>query len=296
MMHQSKRCAAWHVSLFVCILFAGSAIGGTPKQIISGTLEAQLQDRSDIIYYTDFENEDWHYGWKASDEGDYTKIFRLVDMGTKGAVKAFKGKALEVTIQARDHYGIDTKFDFKDHLGAYPKEMYSRYYCCYADDFPGYHGKAPGWSGTEQAGWGGKVSDGTNGWSARGTIKAVGKDKLRMMYYTYHGDMRGKWGDEYRWAGPGGKMETNRWYCIEQYCKINTPGKKDGVLTAWVDGVLVLEKTDVKMRSVDTLHLKAFWLNYYYGGGGVSKKARHVYIDNLALSTEKRIGAYSPAH
>ena len=68
-------------------------IGGTPKQIISGTLEAQLQDRSDIIYYTDFENEDWHDGWKASDEGDNTKNFRLVDMGTMGAVKAFKGKA-----------------------------------------------------------------------------------------------------------------------------------------------------------------------------------------------------------
>ncbi|MFC1762583.1 polysaccharide lyase [Planctomycetota bacterium] len=280
--------------LAVYILSVGSALGDIPKQTTSGTLEAQLKGRSDILYFSDFENEDWHHGWTASNESDNAKNLRLVNMGTEGPIKSFEGKALEVTIQKGSHYGIDTKFDFKEHLGVYPEEMYARYYCCYADSMPGYHGKSPGWSGTEAAGWGGKVSDGTNGWSARATLKGQGSDKIRMMYYTYHADMKGKWGDEYNWSGPGASLEPNRWYCIEQYCKINTPGMKDGILRAWVDGELVLEKTDVKMRTVDTLHLKAFWLNYYHGGSSVSSKTRHVYLDNLAFSTEKRIGAYSP--
>ena len=42
--------------------------------------------------------------------------------------------------------------------------------------------------------------------------------------------------------GAGAKLETNRWYSIEQYLKLNTPGKHDGVLRAWAGGRLVLEK------------------------------------------------------
>jgi hypothetical protein len=31
-------------------------------------------------------------------------------------------------------------------------------------------------------------------------------------------------------------LENNRWYCLEQHARLNTPGKNDGLLRGWVDG------------------------------------------------------------
>ena len=38
------------------------------------------------------------------------------------------------------------------------------------------------------------------------------------------------------------RLENNRWYCIEQHVKLNTPGQSDGVLRGWVDGRLAFER------------------------------------------------------
>jgi hypothetical protein len=52
----------------------------------------------------------------------------------------------------------------------------------------------------------------------------------------------------------GGKIGTfsltaGRWTELEQEIVLNTPGKPDGVLRAWQDGRLVMEKTDVVFRT-----------------------------------------------
>ena len=55
--------------------------------------------------------------------------------------------------------------------------------------------------------------------------------------------MAGDYGDIWVWQnGYRGFLEKNRWYSIEQYLKLNTPGENDGVLRAWVDGRLAFEK------------------------------------------------------
>ena len=43
-------------------------------------------------------------------------------------------------------------------------------------------------------------------------------------------------------------LGDNRWYCIETHEQLNTPGVANGVVQAWVDGVLVLNKTGVMYR------------------------------------------------
>jgi hypothetical protein len=84
-------------------------------------------------------------------------------------------------------------------------------------------------------------------------------------------------------------LENNRWYCIEQHVRLNTPGENDGVLRGWVDGRLVFEKTDVCMRDVEDLKIEAVWLNVYLGGTWTSRKDQHLYIDNVVIA-RKPIG------
>lgn len=99
--------------------------------------------------------------------------------------------------------------------------------------------------------------------------------------------MKGRYGDDWVWerdrfAG----LENNRWLCIEQQARVNTPGKNDGILRGWVDGNLAFEKTDVRMRDVNSLKIETVWLNLYYGGTWTAADDYHVYIDDVAISKQ----------
>ena len=263
------RMAALAAACFL-VTFAAGADTSIPEAVFGGPAK--------VVYATDFESEDWLEPWgHAGHKGN----LRLVRPEETGRADGLDGKALEVTIQKDGHYGAGPMFFFKEQLGYQPDAAYARFDLYLAEDWLGYGGKSPGWSGTEAAGWGGKPSDGTNGWSARGSLRAKPDGTYQMGYYTYHAEMKGQYGDFYAWDAP---LPLRRWHRIEQYCKINTPGKKDGVLRAWIDGKLVLDKRDVMMRTEDTLQLKAFWLNFYHGGKRVSGKERHAYLDNLVLA------------
>lgn len=85
-------------------------------------------------------------------------------------------------------------------------------------------------------------------------------------------------------------MENNRWYSIQQYVRLNTPGENDGVLRGWVDGRLVFEKTDVRFRDVESLKIETVWLNVYLGGTWSAQSTHHLYIDNVAIAREAPLG------
>lgn len=42
------------------------------------------------------------------------------------------------------------------------------------------------------------------------------------------------------------RMQKGVWQKIEMYVQVNTPGNGDGVLRIWVDGVIAIEKTDMR--------------------------------------------------
>jgi len=111
--------------------------------------------------------------------------------------------------------------------------------------------------------------------------------------------MKGRYGSGWIWdTEKRGYLENNRWYCIEQYVKMNTPGKNDGILRGWVDGQPAFEKTDVSppsrgqacpcesrgMRDIDTLRIETVWLNIYLGGSWVARSDHHLYIDNVVIA------------
>ncbi len=194
-------------------------------------------------------------------------------------------------------------FDFADELGFEPDEIYFRYYLRFADDWETSDGgKLPGISGTYGvAGWGGRPSDGTNGWSARGTFHLVPpagnpfEQSVPIGNYVYHADMTGQYGDIDLWQlGYRGILEKNRWYSVEQFLRMNTPGENDGVLRAWVDGRLAYERTDWRWRDIDALKIERIWMNVYHGGTAAVPQDVHLYIDNVVIAN-RYIGPLAPA-
>ncbi len=244
------------------------------------------RDSRDVMFSCDFESDKWYeqFGMRSRPE--------RVDLISSDSTRKFEplaGKAMRIKVDRGDHYGTSIMYRFKDQTGNEPEEIYFRYYLRLADDWnPAGGGKLPGISGTYgRAGWGGRPSDGRNGWSARGLFKRQNDGKTPVGYYCYHADMRGRYGSNWTWdTEKRGHLQNNRWYCIEQYAKMNTPGKNDGILRAWVDGRPAFEKTDVRMRDVDTLRIEAVWLNLYLGGSWVAKSDHHLYIDNVVIARD----------
>jgi len=241
----------------------------------------------DVVFSCDFESDNWYeqFGMRKSPA--------RVDAVSADPVLKFEplvGRALRIKVDRGGHYGASIQYRFKERIGAEPEEIYFRYYLRFADDWnPQRGGKLPGISGTyNRAGWGGRPSNGSNGWSARGLFRGQSDGKTPVGYYCYHADMKGQYGSGWVWEQDRrGYLQNNRWYCIEQYAKMNTPGKNDGILRAWVDGRPAFEKTDIRMRDVDALKIEAVWFNVYLGGTWTSKSDHHLYIDDVVIARDR---------
>ena len=157
--------------------------------------------------------------------------------------------------------------------------------------------KLPGLLGGDwAAGSGGRAGglpDGTNGFSARlmmfSTQAYPSKGDGALGQYTYYTDTKQsvKWYND----GPEGQflLERGKWYRIESYLKLNTPGVSNGSIKAWVDGVKVLEDNRIMWRRVSSLKLDGVFFTFGYGGGDDSWNAsedQYNYYDNWVLSSQ----------
>ena len=241
------------------------------------------------IFRCDFESDSWWEEWGERKQPPRTATLSA-DSQRKFATH--RGKALRIRVDKGGHYGASLSFQFLKRTGKEPEEVFFRYYLRFSDDWkPVRGGKLPGIGGTYgRAGWGGRKVNGTDGWSARGLFEGLKEGRTPIGFYCYHADMKGKYGDNWEWDHDGfSGLENNRWYCVEQQARLNTPAKNDGILRGWIDGTLVFEKTDVRMRDVSTLKIETIWLNLYYGGSWTAPDDFHVYIDDVAIS-DRRIG------
>ena len=237
--------------------------------------------------------------FEGFEDDDYISRFSHASRPGKGSLVSgdvvFNGEqSLRVGVPKGGHYGTSLNLRFSELGIDEPSELYARYYLRFDDSWNGRSssGKLPGPAGRYgRAGWGGRQSDGTNGWSARMHFDKswLGPDYIDIGYYVYHAEMRKIYGDSMLWEIDNrGSLEKNRWYCIETYIKLNTPGKSDGVLRGWVDGFLAHETENVKFRNSASLLIEEYWVNVYHGGRAAGNDM-HLYLDNLVLSPH-RIG------
>ena len=280
--------AGQYIACFVVFLVLAADEGHHGTALGDDSWAAALRSREDVLLVTTFEEDQWWKAWGLRAPPENT---RLLD-GTTAHGGA--GRSLEVTVQRGDHMGTSFAYEFREHLGSEPEEIYFRYDLKFDEDWR--HatsgGKLPGISGTYgRAGWGGRPVNGRDGWSARGLFDSrVGGDSTAVGFYCYHADMRGRYGNHWPFTP---RLQHGRWYGIEMHCKLNTPGqdgapgRNDGILRGWIDGQLAFEKADIRFRDVETLKIEEVWGNVYHGGARtVPREDIRLYLDNMVIASQ----------
>ena len=210
-----------------------------------------------------------------------------------------QGNAVIVAHTTQKNLALNLDYYFNAHQFDEPEEAYFRYYLMLE---PGSNisggGKLPGFGGTyNKAGWGGRGNDGFKGWSARGAFFKTVQQSNSQWYghmpigqYIYEVD-RSKYGNTIPWGNKLSAIKPGQWYSIEQRMKLNTPGQKNGILEAWIDGIKVFSKTDVEVRRTPTLKIEKIWFNFYFGGVAKPVHNYNLYLDNIVIASEY-IGPY----
>ncbi|MBT9314039.1 hypothetical protein IXB50_01200 [Leptothoe spongobia TAU-MAC 1115] len=155
------------------------------------------------------------------------------------------------------------------------------YYVRFAEGFDFVKGgKLPGLFGGSGAS-GGKIPDGTDGFSARFMWRKDGQGEVYAYlptsesYGTSIG--RGAW-----------QFQPGIWYKLDQELKLNTPNQADGELRIWVNDTLVLEQAALVFRTAESLQIDGIFFSTFFGGGDPSwATPQDTYIDfaNFSVST-----------
>jgi hypothetical protein len=130
-----------------------------------------------------------------------------------------------------------------------------------------------------------------------------------MNVYIYHPAQRDNYGDHFFPNGdvmpntsipgdfgptfvarPNIIPELDRWYSYEVMLHANTPGVRDGRITCWIDGQIIADFPNLRLRDVPTLTIDHFSLSLHFRDNpGVTRK----WYDNVVAATAY-IGPMAP--
>jgi hypothetical protein len=158
-----------------------------------------------------------------------------------------------------------------------------------------------------------------NNWQATPGIKADGTNKFLVAYehwrgdtstanpgvintYVYHPLQRDNYGDHFFPTGlvmpntsipfdfgpsfvkrPDVVPQLGKWYAYEFMVKANTPGKKDGRIACWLDGKLVADFPNLRLRDVATLTIDEFDLSLHVKSNTIAPAKK--WVDNVVVAT-----------
>ena len=272
--------------------------------------DSDLEGRDDVYMVTSFDevdetgSENWqakwssHYAYSLPTVVDETNAYPGLNF------QKWEDKALQIHYTPGINQALNSLYAFEDKGFEKPVECYMRYMLRLSDPknpdggyAPAYAGKVPGWGATTpKCGNGGAPADGEC-WSARGHYNTYPPDHNELAgyfpigNYVYHMDQSGNYGSNFMWSkGYNGLLLPDRWYCIDQYIRVNTPAigtepeMSDGILRGWVDGKLAHEKTDIRFRRDPEANLKYVWFNFYHGGKPKPERDMYLWIANVVIA------------
>ncbi len=128
--------------------------------------------------------------------------------------------------------------------------------------------------------------------------------------YIYHPEQRSNYGDHFFPTGvvlpnssqpgnfgsafvprPDVTPDLDRWYAYEVMLKLNTPGQRDGRVTLWLDGQVVADFTNLRLRDIDTLKIDRFNVGLHAGSN--PSGLTHKWVDNV-VAAKSYIGPIAP--
>jgi hypothetical protein len=220
-----------------------------------------------------------------------------------------RGQALQVTLKrpGPNPVGVGTHKYFADGFDT----LFLRYYAKFAEDADVYHGGAHNGGGIAARAPG--IPQGCPGTRADGTNKyTTVLDTYRpdpelaspghLVVYCYHVDQGGRWGDQFYPTGrvnPGTRdifgpdfvprpdciPDQGGWHCYELMVKANEPGLRDGRVAFWMDGRVIGDFPNLRLRTVSTLKANRVDLGVYTHNPRVKKDVRMWYDDVVAATS-----------
>jgi hypothetical protein len=279
------------IGVFGPRLPGAGAAAAAPAGLSDGLIaDDGLARHADVLYA---ENFDQGTSWRTLVSDPTTQdSLTVVEADRAEGFSALSGRALRVTVRKGTRQALNHQIRFAELPGGEPEAAYFRYHLRLGKHWDPMvdGGKMPGFAGTYgQAGWGQRRVDGSNGWSARGAfLRHSGPTSSTQRVfgtYAYTAAADSELGDIWGWnLGPTGRLQKQRWYAIEQFVQLNTPGQSDGVLRVWIDGALAFSKKDIRFRDSAALKVESVWLNVYHGGIEKADRDLTLYIDNLVIA------------
>ena len=120
--------------------------------------------------------------------------------------------------------------------------------------------------------------------------------------YVYHPGQRSIWGDHFFPSGrvlpspqtpydfgpefvvrPDVIPRLGRWYCYELMVKSNTPGQRNGRIAMWLDGKLVADFPNLRLRDTTALKIDRFSIDLHIRNNTLSVAKK--WMDNVVAAT-----------
>ena len=254
-----------------------------------------------VIFHDDFEGNDLHKKWENTFHNEHIRIAtepENVHAGThaleftnpkqaeelsNGVVKLFKTG--QDVMFLRYYSKFDEGFD---QLGS------SHNGSCLSALAPGMPDATPGIK-----------ADGKNKFVAcledwRDDPKTQSPGELNV--YIYHPEQRTEYGDHLFPSGtvlpftykkgnygphfiarPDIMPKLGRWYCYELMMKANTPGKRNGRIACWLDGKLIADFPNLRLRDVDTLKINSACLGLHIKSNTIRENKK--WYDDVVIAT-----------
>jgi hypothetical protein len=150
----------------------------------------------------------------------------------------------------------------------------------------------------------GKRADGRNKFLAsyECTVYSDAPPPGHLTVYIYHPEQRGDYGDIFYPTGlvspntslpgdfgerfvrrPNVLPQLDRWHCYELMVRANAPGRRDARIACWLDGKVVADFPNLRLRDVESLKM-----DYLTVGGYINpNKARtnRIWFDDVVAAT-----------
>ena len=100
-------------------------------------------------------------------------------------------------------------------------------------------------------------------------------------FYTYDPDMTCCYGKRSFQQSPRIVLIGGQWQEVVVHIKLNTPGKRDGSQTLWIDGVKKIDMQNLRWRTTTDLRLNEIRFDNYMASG--PPKTEHVWVDDVTV-------------
>jgi hypothetical protein len=216
-----------------------------------------------VPWRTSFGRADWISEWQPQPRGAFGLDNLAVETPSEGpfrkVLRASFPKGSSSPAASRNEKAPLGGGQFYGRMDRPVDHLFLRYYLRFPPGFDFVKGgKLPGlYGGTETSG--GRIPDGTNGFSTRFMWRTNGEGEL----YAYLPSS-----DKYGTSLKRGSFSftPGQWHCIEQELTLNTPGKPDGVVRGWLDGKSTFQQEGLLFRTVPTLQIEGVFFSTFFGG------------------------------